>query len=325
MSLLSSFDFIILFFILGLVASWLKSDLEVPPQISQFLSIFILLSLGLKGGHEVKVAENLSNFLPTLLIGLGTCIAIPLVIFFSFRKNLGQANAAALAASYGSVSAVTFVTANAILENIGMSSSGYMVAIMALMEVPAIIIGIYLYQKFDNTHSSKNQNLLKSIFTTKSVILLLGGFVIGLIMNDISWKGIAPVVKDCLKGLLGIFLLDLGIQAQKQLRDASKHKFVALIIALFIPIIFGSIALIFAHLLGLASGDKILISVLAGSASYIAAPASIKSTIPTANLSLYLALPLAMTFPMNLIFGVHFYIFLNEILLGTSNIAIMLF
>lgn len=269
MSFLGSFDLIILFFFLGLIASWMKSDLEIPQQVSKFLSIFILLSIGLKGGHEVRVAENYSNFIPLLLLGIGTCLTIPIVIFFIAKKTLGLANAAALASSYGSVSAVTFVTA-------------------------------------------------------KSVILLIGGFLIGLALNDISWKGISPFIKDNFKGLLAFFLLDLGIQAQKQLSDAFKHKLTAATIALLFPIAIGTITLIIGHILGLPSGDKILISVLAGSASYIAAPATIRYSIPTANLSLYLALPLTITFPMNLIFGVHFYMFLNERLINISNTTIVL-
>lgn len=324
MSFLGSFDLIILFFFLGLIASWMKSDLEIPQQVSKFLSIFILLSIGLKGGHEVRVAENYSNFIPLLLLGIGTCLTIPIVIFFIAKKTLGLANAAALASSYGSVSAVTFVTASSILENSGITTSGYMVAIMALMEIPAIIIGIYLYQKYELGFNQKDQNLIKNILSTKSVILLIGGFLIGLALNDISWKGISPFIKDNFKGLLAFFLLDLGIQAQKQLSDAFKHKLTAATIALLFPIAIGTITLIIGHILGLPSGDKILISVLAGSASYIAAPATIRYSIPTANLSLYLALPLTITFPMNLIFGVHFYMFLNERLINISNTTIVL-
>lgn len=313
MSHLASFDLIILFFILGALASWFRSDLEIPEQISKFLSIFLLLSLGLKGGHEVRIAENLFGFIPSLSIGLASCLALPVVLFFALKNRLGIANAAALAASYGSVSAVTFITAQSILENEGIASSGYMVAIMALMEVPAILIGIYFYQRASK-NKSHERSLFLSIFSTKSVVLLMGGFVIGLLMNDTSWKGISPVVQGSFKGVLAFFLLDLGVVAQKQLREAWKFKSFAALVAFGAPLLFGTLALLAAHLVGLSRGDQILTAVLAGSASYIAAPATVRTTMPEANPSLYLAMPLALTFPMNLLFGIPMYIELSLML-----------
>lgn len=312
MSHLASFDLIILFFILGALASWFRSDLEIPEQISKFLSIFLLLSLGLKGGHEVRIAEDLSGFAPSLSIGLASCLALPVVLFFAFKKRLGIPNASALAASYGSVSAVTFITAQSILENESITSSGYMVAIMALMEIPAILIGIYFYQRSAANRQSGNRSLWLSIFSIKSVVLLMGGFVIGFLMNDASWKGIAPVVQGSFKGVLAFFLLDLGIAAQKQLREAWKFKSFAVLIAFGVPLLFGTAALIAGQLIGLPHGDRILTAVLVGSASYIAAPATVRTTMPEANPSLYLALPLALTFPMNLLFGIPFYIEISQ-------------
>ncbi len=312
MSHLASFDLIILFFILGALASWFRSDLEIPEQISKFLSIFLLLSLGLKGGHEVRIAEDLSGFAPSLSIGLASCLALPVVLFFALKKRLGVPNAAALAASYGSVSAVTFITAQSILENESITSSGYMVAIMALMEIPAILIGIYFYQRSTANRQSGNRSLWLSIFSIKSVVLLMGGFVIGFLMNDASWKGIAPVVQGSFKGVLAFFLLDLGIVAQKQLREAWKFKSFAVLIAFGVPLLFGTAALIAGLLIGLPHGDRILTAVLVGSASYIAAPATVRTTMPEANPSLYLALPLALTFPMNLLFGIPFYIEISQ-------------
>ncbi len=314
MSHLASFDLIILFFILGAFASWIRSDLEVPDSVSKFLSIFLLLSLGLKGGHEVRVAENLFGFFPTLSIGLISCFALPVILFLALKNRLGIANASALSASYGSVSAVTFITAQGILENEGISFSGYMVAVMALMEIPAILIGVFLYQRFSSASRLGNRSLLKSILSTKSVVLLLGGFAIGISMNEGSWGGIAPVVQGCFKGVLAFFLLDLGLVAQRQLKEAWKSKLTAVPVAVFSPLFFGSIALLAGYLFGLPQGDQILLAVLVGSASYIAAPAAIRSSIPEANPSLYLALPLALTFPMNLIIGIPLYIELSAII-----------
>ncbi|MBK9324360.1 MAG: sodium-dependent bicarbonate transport family permease [Bdellovibrionaceae bacterium] len=308
MSHIASFDLIILFFILGVLASWFRSDLEVPEQVAKFLSIFLLLSLGLKGGHEVRVAENLSGFFPSLLIGLTSCLALPIAVFYFLKNRLGMSNAAALAASYGSVSAVTFITAQSILENNGIPFSGFMVAVMAIMEIPAILIGVFLYQRYSKAIVENKISTFVSIFSTKSVVLLIGGFVIGLAMNEVSWQGISPVVQGCFKGFLAFFLLDLGVLAQKQLREAWKFKSIGFAVSFLLPILFGSLALIAGHIFGLSSGNAILTSVLVGSASYIAAPATVRSTMPEANPSLYLALPLTLTFPMNLLLGIPFYV-----------------
>jgi hypothetical protein len=310
----SSFDLVILFFVLGALASWVKSDLEVPESISKFLSIFLLLSLGLKGGHEVRIAENLNGFFPVLIIGLTSCLAIPSILYWTLRSRLGFANAAALAASYGSVSAVTFVATQGILTNENLAYSGYMVAIMALMEIPAILMAVFFHQMYSGRTSKLNQTVFVSIFSAKSVVLLLGGFAIGLSMNQTSWDGIAPVVQGCFKGVLAFFLLDLGVIAQKQLREAWAFKVTAILVAVVLPLVFGSIALAICHWVGISQGDQILTAVLVGSASYIAAPAAIRSTIKTANPSLYLALPLALTFPMNLILGIPFYIEISHLL-----------
>jgi len=309
----ANFDLIMLFFALGVFASWIRSDLEIPDTISTFLSIFLLLSLGLKGGHEVRMAQDLSGFLPALFVGLSSCFVIPFVLFWVFRGRLGFANAAALAASYGSVSAVTFITAQGILEKEALVSSGYMVAVMALMEIPAILIGVYLYQKYAVAHHASSGSILKYIFSAKSVVLLLGGFVIGFSMNQLSWDGISPVVQGAFKGVLAFFLLDLGVLAQKQMPEAWQYRLFAFLIAIVFPLAFGTAALAAGSLLGLSRGDQILLAVLAGSASYIAAPAAIRASVPTANPSLYLALPLGLTFPMNLLLGIPFYIGVSQL------------
>ena len=314
MSHLASFDHIILFFVLGLFASWIKSDLSIPDSVSKFLSIFLLLCLGLKGGHEVRFAASLEGLFLVLGVGGLSCFLIPTILFFTLRARLGYANASALAASFGSVSAVTFVAAQGILENEGIVFNGYMVAIMALMEIPAILVAIYYFQKYSSEENFTNRSLIKSIFSAKSVVLLLGGFAIGLAMNQKSWLGISPVVQDGFKGVLAFFLLDLGLVAQKQLREAWTYKSVAFPVALLLPLVFGSAALLVVTGLGASRGDSILLAVLVGSASYIAAPAAIRASVPQANPSLYMALPLGLTFPMNLIFGIPLYIKLESII-----------
>ncbi len=304
---------IILFFALGIFTALVKSDLEIPDQISKALSIFLLLSIGLKGGHELSTAESLAGFLPIIIIGLISCVTIPIILFFLFKNRLGKNNAGALAACYGSVSAVTFITAQSLLESQSIQFSGYMVATMALMEIPAILIGIYLYQKFSSVEKNENNFLLfKSIITSKSVVLLIGGFIIGLAMDSTTWSGISTLIQGCFKGILCFFLLDLGMLAQRQLKEVLRYKASILVIALAMPIVFGSIALVTAHALGVSVGNQVLLSVLVGSASYIAAPAAVKSSIPNANPSLFLGLPLAITFPMNLLFGIPYYIYVSQ-------------
>ena len=306
---------IILFFALGIFAALVKSDLEIPDQISKALSIFLLLSIGLKGGYQLGLSDNLSGFFPLITIGLGSCLVIPIIYFFLLKNQLGQNNAGALAACYGSVSAVTFITAQSVLDSQSIQYSGYMVATMALMEIPAIIVGIYLYQKFSIAEKNGNNFLLfKSIMTSKSVVLLIGGFIIGLTMDSASWAGISTLIQGSFKGILCFFLLDLGMLAQRQLKDILQHKISILVVAVVMPIIFGSAAFVVGHYVGLSSGNLILLSVLVGSASYIAAPAAVKSSIPSANPSLFLGLPLALTFPMNLLFGIPYYIYLTQLL-----------
>lgn len=314
MSQLANMDLIILFFFLGALASWLRSDLEIPPSIAKFLSIFLLLSLGLKGGYEVRNAEDLSGFIATLMLGMATCLAIPTYIYFWLRKKLGSVNAASLAACYGSVSAITLITAQGMLENENIPYSGYIVAVMALMEIPAILLALYFHRQSQVTATGESSNSFLSLISAKSVVLLIGGFLIGLAMNDKSWAALAPVVQDSFKGVLAFFLLDLGIAAQRQLRPAWNLKTTAVTIACILPLVHGSLALLCGSFLGLSIGDQILVAVLAGSASYIAAPAAIKSNLPEANPSLYVAFPLALTFPMNVIFGIPFYINLSKIL-----------
>lgn len=307
MSHIANIDLIILFFILGVVAAWVKSDFELPDSISYFLSIFLLLSLGLKGGHEVRTAEDLSGFGLTLSLGLASCILIPTYLFFWLKKKIGEPNAASIAACYGSVSAVTLIAAQGFLENEKIMYSGYMVAVMAIMEVPAIVLALYFAKGNPRSRISPWLSLL-SMFKAKSVILLLGGFAIGFLMNESSWASIAPVVQDSFRGVLAFFLLGLGVAAQKQLIEAWRFRLTAVFLACVLPLVHGTIAMFFGKLLDLPEGDLVLISVLIGSASYIAAPAAIRASIPEANPSLYIGLPLALTFPMNVLIGIPWYL-----------------
>lgn len=308
MSFIYQIDFIIAFFFFGALASWIKSDLKIPESASQFLSIFLLLSLGLKGGFQFQSTEDLTPLIPLLILGFGSCLVIPLVLFYLTQSKLNPANAAALAASYGSVSAVTFIAAFNVMPTHGLTASGFMVAVMALMEVPAIILSIFLYQSKINRNSKQVLPILKMVFTSKSVVLLLGGFILGALMPGKTWNEISFVIQDCFKAALVFFLMDLGIQAQKEMRSVWQYRLPAVGLACFAPLVFGSLTLYLAIKMTVGMADSIILAVLAGSASYIAAPAAVRAAIPQAQAAWYMTLPLALTFPMNMIFGIPFYI-----------------
>ncbi len=310
MSSFATLDLMILFFVLGAFASWVRSDLEIPDAISKFLSIFLLLSLGLKGGHEVRSAQALDGFGITLTLGLASCFLIPAYFLLVLRRQFGSANAAALGACYGSVSAITFITAQGFLDTTAQTYDGYMVAVMALMEIPAIIFAIHRYRTWKHLEDSH----LMSLFSAKSVILLLGGFLIGTAMNSVTWQGIGPVIQGSFRGVLAFFLLDLGILAQRRLAEAWRYKMQALVVACLLPLLHGTLTLLIATFLHISEGNSVLLSVLVGSASYIAAPAAIRASVPDANPSLYVALPLALTFPLNVFVGIPYYIYLRSLL-----------
>jgi uncharacterized protein len=308
MNHLAQIDLILLFFFLGVVASWTRSDLKMPEQASQFLAIFLLLSIGLKGGQEVRSAESLDGFFLSASLGIATCLIIPIFLFQFFKRLLTSADAAALAACYGSVSAITFVAAQGMLENEGIPSSGFMVAVMALMEIPAIVLVLFLAARGSGNLPETARRLL----TSKSVVLLLGGFVIGFLMNQPTWASIKPVVSDAFKGVLAFYLLDLGILAQRQMREVWRRRWLALVGGTLFPLLAGTFTLSAARLLGLNLGDSVILAVLAGSASYIAAPASVRLALPQANPALYVSLPLALTFPLNILLGIPLYIFMAK-------------
>lgn len=303
-------DPILAFFFLGVFASWVRSDLEIPEAIAKFLSIYLLLSIGMKGGHEVQIADDLSQFWPVFVIGLGSCVLIPRLIVFLFRHQLNLEDRIALAGCFASVSAITFVTAQSMLDRQLITSSGFMVAVMALMEIPGIIVAMSLYRR--NQAKSAFEGSGIRVFSAKSVILLLGGFLIGLIMNQESWTAMKPMTQDLFKGFLGLFLLDLGIVAQKRMKEIGKRPVLVLCAAILVPLCLGTISLWIAAAWGVRQGDQILIATLIGSASYIAAPAAFRLAIPRADPALYVALPMAVTFPFNVILGIPYYIAMSK-------------
>jgi hypothetical protein len=306
----------LLFFILGIVAVKLKSDLEIPPNSSKFISLYLLFSIGFKGGQELAHSEFTLEIVWSVLFGVVIALIIPIYSFFILRRKFNVFDAGAIAAAYGSVSAVTFVTAASFLEIQHMTFSGHMVAVMALMEAPAIIVGVILIRMFDKKKETNTSliSLIKHSFTNGSVLLILGSLVIGLLASEEQAMGIKPFTNDLFKGFLAIFLLDMGIVSGKKLGDFVKSGWFAVFFALFIPLINGSVVALCSQIVTDNIGNRFMLAVLAASASYIAVPAAMKIAVPKANPGLFLPMTLAVTFPLNITIGMPIYLTLIKCL-----------
>jgi hypothetical protein len=300
----------LLFFILGILAVRLKSDLCIPETSSKFISLYLLLSIGFKGGQELAHSEFSFDIIKGILFGITIATVIPFYIFFLLKKKLGIDNAGAIAASYGSVSAVTFVTALSFLEIQQLNASGYMVATMALMEAPAIIVGVMLIRLFgeNTTEAPKLRTTIKHSITNGSVLLILGSLLIGLLANDQQAQGIKPFTTDLFKGFLAIFLLDMGIESGKRLKDFLKSGGLLTVFAIAIPLLNGIAVAVLSGSVSDNIANRFMFAVLAASASYIAVPAAMKIAAPKANPGIYFPMALAITFPFNITLGMPIYL-----------------
>jgi hypothetical protein len=299
----------LLFFVLGIIAVSLKSDLEVPANSSKFISLYLLFSIGFKGGQELSHEPFSAEIAWSMLLGIGISLFIPLYTFFILKRKLSVYDAGAIAAAYGSVSAVTFVTASSYLEVQQLTTHGYMVAIMALMESPAIIIGLVLissFQKDDNT-VIKKRTAIKHSLTNGSVLLILGSLTIGFLASDKQAEGIKPFTNDLFKGFLAIFLLDMGISSGKKLKSFFSFGWFPFIFATVIPLVNGCLFALISSFITDDPSNRFMFAILAASASYIAVPAAMKLTVPQANPGLYLPMALALTFPINITIGMPLY------------------
>jgi len=300
----------LLFFVLGVIAVYVKSDLEIPPNSSKFISLYLLFSIGFKGGQELSHETFTSEIGWSMLFGISISALIPVYTFFILKKKLNVYDAGAIAAAYGSVSAVTFVTAVSFLENQQLSLHGHMVAIMALMESPAIIIGlvlISLFNKEDKTTSIKIPSVIKHSLTNGSVLLILGSLVIGFLANAKQAEGIKPFTNDLFKGFLAIFLLDMGITSGRKLKAFFSFGLFPFAFAVIVPLVNGCLFALLSSLVTTDVTNRFIFAVLAASASYIAVPAAMKITVPKANPGLYLPMALAVTFPINITVGMPLY------------------
>ncbi|MFN0136405.1 MAG: sodium-dependent bicarbonate transport family permease [Phycisphaerae bacterium] len=313
----------ILFFLLGLIAVWTLSDLEIPQPIPKVLSLALLLTIGFKGG--VQLAAGGLNAAALLSLGLAIAIAIvtPLYAYALLRIKLNVHDAAAVAATYGSVSAITFITAISFLDKLGVAYGGHMIAAMALMESPAIIIAVLLVQLSNRKDGERNENasiaaLIRHSLFNSSVLLLLGSAAIGVATGVRGGEALKPLTKDLFPVFLTFFLLDMGIVAGKRLRDLWTAGTFVVASGVWLPILNAVLALAICYACGVDRGDAFLLVVLAASASYIAVPAAMRLAIPEARPSLYVSMALAITFPFNITLGIPTYYWCISLLWGDA-------
>lgn len=300
----------LLFFFLGILAVQLKSDLAIPENSSKFISLYLLLSIGFKGGQELAHSDWGMEIWWSLLFGVTLALVVPLYTFFILKRKFSVHNAGAIAASYGSVSAVTFVTAISFLEIEQIEFGGHMVAVMALMEAPSIIIGVLLIAMFSKNLGEKipYKNVCKHAVTNGSVLLILGSLVVGFLASEQQAQGIKPFTTDIFKGFLAVFLLDMGITSGKKLKSFVDKGWYALLFAIIVPVINGCAVAYISSTFTDSVGNRFLFAILAASASYIAVPAAMRMAVPKANPSLYLPMALAITFPFNITLGMPLYL-----------------
>jgi hypothetical protein len=311
----------ILFFLLGALAGFLRSNLEVPPQISRFLALYLLMALGLKGGFALAKSGFTADVAAALALALAIAILIPCVGYLVMRRLLAPFDAAAVAATYGSVSAVTFITAVQYMETHDLAFGGHMAAAMALMESPAIIIAIAIAAhlrkgQLAQSHGAVTAPIphhgLKSVLheslTDGAQFLLLGSMLIGFLTGQDGKVAMEPFTGSLFKGMLAFFLMDMGLSASRNLPKLKGQTPWIYVYALVAPLLHAGLALLLGVWAGVAEGDMALLMVLAASASYIAVPAVLKHSMPEANPALYFGMSLGITLPLNLVIGIPLYV-----------------
>jgi uncharacterized protein len=309
----------VLFFFLGMVAIFVQSDLEIPNPLPKLFSLYLLVAIGYKGGHELFESGLSPLIISTLVAAIVMASIVPVYSFFILRIKLDNYNAAAIAATYGSISAVTFITASSLLDKLQIPYGGHMVAALALMESPAIVVGLILVRVFatkasaldneaDNLEVSWGE-VLREAFLNGSVLLLIGSLIIGVLTGADGWAKVHLFVeKDIFYGALMFFLLDMGLVAARRIQDLRKTGMFLIGFAVFMPLANAVIGILLAKVVGMGEGNALLFAVLCASASYIAVPAAMRMTVPEANPSLYVSMALAITFPFNIVVGIPIYL-----------------
>jgi hypothetical protein len=299
----------------GLTAVWARSDLKFPDQVYQALTIYLLMAIGFKGGSALAATSLSVLFLPLVMtLVVGACI--PLGVFFATRGllKMNVSNAAALAAHYGSVSAVTFMACMAFLDRQAVSYEHYMPAIMAAMEIPAIFVAMLLAKRFKKDRQMSLAKSIHEVISGKSLILLIAGIVAGAVAAPDSRELIKPFLITPFYGVLMLFLLEMGLVAGEKIKDAKKAGARLVLFALIAPIVQGCFGLLAGYAIGLSQGGSVIFAILSASASYIAAPAAVRVSLPEANPGYYVTTSLGITFPFNLVFGIPLFFSLSAFL-----------
>lgn len=307
---------VILFFVLGALAAFARSDLEIPEQIGKGMSLYLMASIGLKGGIEVAAAGFDPQMLSAGVAGTALSFTLPFLAFALLRSfgRLSALDAGAVAAHYGSVSVVTFVTGIAVLDANGDRAAGWMVAVLALMETPAIIAGLILARgslaglgRARNVEGFGDHSVWREVLLNGPVVLLVGSFLIGIIAGKDGYQPVAPFFTDLFRGVLCLFLLSMGLLAARRLREARSLTPRLALLAILLPLLNAGVGLGVAAAIGLSGGTAAAFIILCASASYIAVPAAMSLALPRADAGLYVAMSLAISFPFNIIVGIPLY------------------
>jgi uncharacterized protein len=318
----------VLFFMLGLAAAYMRSNLEIPAPISKFISLYLLMAIGVKGG----VALSVSGMQPQILTGLGIALfmafLVPAYTYPLLRLRTDGFNAAAVAATFGSVSAVTFIAAGQFLDNQGVVHGGYMAVALVIMEAPAVIMAVSLAamtraaaskrrgqdtalaEASSSPHAFSFKGVLHESFTDGAIVLLMGSLLIGYVVGTDGYQVIKPFTGDLFKGLLAFFLLEMGLMVGRRVREMRGIDPFFVGFAIVVPVLNACFTLFLAHWVGLPDGDATMLAVLAASASYIVVPAVVRAAIPEANPGIYFTMALAITFPFNVVIGIPLYFYL---------------
>lgn len=297
----------VLFFFLGVFAVFVKSNLEIPPPLPKLFSLYLLFSIGFKGGAELNHSTFDNELLLSLLGALILSTCVPVYTFFLLKQRLDVVNSGAIAATYGSISAVTFIAATSFLTSLGIPYGGYMVAAMSLMESPAIIIAVILVRLYSGEKHASLRVLIREALVDGSVLLIMGSLVIGMTTSEAGIKSVMPFTDEIFRGMLCLFLLDMGMVAAQRLRELLNSGLFLTVFALAIPVFNAFFGMLVSYFLDLSFGNTFMMTILAASASYIAVPAAMRIALPNASPGLYVPMALALTFPFNILIGIPLY------------------
>lgn len=301
----------VLFFILGFVAIMLNSNLSIPESVVKFVSIYLMLSIGFKGGISLHQSSLFGDGILIIGIIIAMSALVPIYSFFLLKKKLGVADAAAIGATYGSNSTLTYITAAGFLTSVGASYAGYMTVALVVMETPAIIFAIVMARLARKNGSSQSTGkVIKEALTDGTLLVLVGSMVIGYVLTALGTEESplsAFIGGDMFTGMLVFFLLYMGTVVGRKVKEIESFPLILVAFAIIAPIVNGTIALLISKAFGFEPGDALLLTILCASSSYIVAPAILKDALPEANPAKYLTMSMGITFPLNIILGIPVY------------------